>query len=472
MALPAHLQSRYLAGSMEELAQRVSHTVGKTPEDRITYQEMMSRKRFIPAGNTLLAGVQPVRPNCSILPPITNSTIEQALQRSMILWVERIGIGFDLSELDDPVGVLEQLSAANASIDLGHRPQRGNMAVLKISHPKIRDFITCKTGKSTSHLYNFNISVGVRTTDLDDPTYTSIFELMAQSAWASGDPGIVFLDKITKVPSENGDADQIEVPSLGKITTTVPCSEQGMFPEEICGLGALNLACPDFWTHTTNGTWSFNKKLFQETIQKAVRFLDDTIDIMELSDVGMKAKSLETRRIGLGVMGWADVLHQQNIKYASQESIELAHKIGAVYKKTAHKASRNLAVERGICPCLIPLGIKRRNLTITCVQPTGGINLLTGNKGFAIEPFFAEAHDLSPEMHLQMQAIWQQYLDNCISKTVNLRNDATVADILQTWFQAASIGLKSVTVYRDGSKYNQPMTVSPDPNCKSGSCDI
>lgn len=471
MKLNPIVAARYMADTLEELSVRVSTTVGKTVEDRNTYCEMMSRKRFIPAGNTLLAGAQPVRPNCCILPRLTNSTIEQALQRSMILWAERIGIGFDFSELDDPVAVLEKFSAANAGIDLGHRPQRGNMAVVDIRNPHIKEFITCKTGKGTTHLYNFNISVGVRTEDLQDPTYSSVFELMAQCAWASGDPGIVFLDKITKVPDEAGDADQIEIPHLGKMTTVVPCGEQPCYPSECCVLGSVNLACPDFWSQQLHGTHTLNEEVFWKTVCQSVRFLDDTIDIMAISDPEISAKSKETRRVGLGIMGWADVLHQQNIPYASVESLKLANKIGDLFKRAAHTASRDLAVERGICPALIPSEVKRRNLTVTCFPPTGGTTLITGNKGFAIEPFFEEAHSLTPLQHLQMQATWQRYLDNCISKTINLRNSATVEEIVMIWKMAASMGLKSVTVYRDGSKYNQPMLLA-DPNCKSGSCGI
>lgn len=467
MKLNPIVAARYMAVTLDELAARVADVIGETLNEKESYREMMMRKRFIPAGNTLLAGVQPIRPNCCILPPLTNLTIESTLARSMILWTERIGIGFDFSQVDDPVATLEKFSAANAGIDLGHRPQRGNMAVVDIQHPRIKDFITCKTSKvGGKHLYNFNISIGVRTADLTNPRYAEILELMAQCAWASGDPGIVFLDRITKVPDQDGNSDQVEIPHLGKMTTVVPCGEQPCYPLESCCLGSINLACPDFWTQEPKPV--FNETLFRETVFNAVRFLDSTIDRMEISDVELKAMSLHTRRIGLGVMGWADVLAQQNIPYANPASLELAQMIGSLFKQAAHQASRELAIEKGQCPPLISIGIKRRNLTVTCFPPTGGTTLITNNKGFSIEPFFEDAHNLTPYQHLEMQAVWQRYLDNCISKTINLPSRATVEDIGAIWRTAADMGLKSVTVYRDGSKSGQPMIT----DCKSGRCQI
>ncbi len=194
----------------------------------------------------------------------------------------------------------------------------------------------------------------------------------------------------------------------------------------------------------------------------------------------MADQAIHTRRIGLGVMGWADVLHNLKIPYGSQEFLDLADRIGSLYQKAAQEASQELAREKGICPALLadslhfktplPPHLQRRNITVTCIAPTGGITLLTGNKGFAIEPFFEEANNLSPEAHMAMQAVWQRHVDNCISKTINLPNAATPQDIENIWEYARTHNLKSITVYRDNSKAYQPIQTTP--GCKSGTCDL
>lgn len=513
MSLSTTMQQRYKVATFPELAERVAFTIGSTPDDRQLYHELIRRQRFIPAGNTLLAGApgeeKGIRPNCCILPPIHEGNFDELAERSALLWADRIGIGFDFSEAHDPVALLRKLSKINASIKLDHRPQRGNMAVLSCKHPRIREFIHCKdtsddvlkTGQDKSDLYNFNISVGWDSDCAD----VDLMVTISKSAWKSGDPGIIWMDLVQGVSDNEGTPNKIHPQKLGKLKASVPCGEQLLFSNETCCLGSMNLACPDFWLTGPNGQIHFQAELFQDSVRLAVRFLDDCIDRADIRDPLLKAQSLNTRRVGLGVMGWADAIllnskdptRTDPMFYGSPASYALAHLVGSKFKQAAHQASRELGIERGFCPALMndpsvydptkPLtasnqAILRRNLAITCIAPTGGITLLTPNKGFAIEPFFSESNQLEPEQHIEMQKIWESYVDNNVSKTVNMSNDSTPNRILRTFDYAQQQRLKSMTIYRDGSKMYQPMEVSgvdtkiesavENLQCRSGTCNL
>lgn len=458
MKLREVIQKRYKAETFDEIVERVSTSVARNSISRSFYSDLIGKKKFLPAGNTLLAGKDPIRPNCCILPPVTDNNFDEILKRSVDLWSDRVGIGFDLTPLKDPVKSLHILSKINKEIDLGHRPQRGNMAVLNKNHPIISDFITCKSVDTS--LYNFNISVALCVDDLKDDAF---MQLLAKNAWESGDPGIVFLDRIGRVPDQFGEGEKVDLSFLGKCTTLVPCGEQAMFPNEVCTLGSMNLACPDFW-YFSNGSWYFNSEQFEKSVSLAVCFLDDVVDMLDLKDPILKSMSLNTRRIGLGVLGWHDVLQKLGLKYGSPESFKFLHHIGNVFKTSAHTSSTMLAKERGVCPALKRVGLFRRNISVTCIAPTGGISLLTENKGFSIEPFFEEAHNVVPFDHLKVQSTWQMYVDNCISKTINVKESDTVDNILEIFKEAGKQNVKSVTVYRDKSKKEQPIS------CSSGNC--
>lgn len=440
------LRLRYKARTFDDLANRVSINVSNNTNETKEFYNLIYNKRFIPAGNTLLVGIDPIRPNCAILPSIKEDNFYELSERAKILWTDRIGIGFDLSESLNPVQILQKLSILNANIKLEHRPQRGNMAVLNSSHPMIEDFIKVKS--NNKNLYNFNISIGI---DKYSSLTNDLMNLMSENAWLSGDPGIVFLDRIQLKESNH----------LGKIKTLVPCGEQGMYDNEVCTLGSMNLNSDSFWINSM-----FNEKLFIDSIKLAVRFLDNVIDKMQINDKLLLEQLYYTRRIGLGIMGYADILDRLNIKYGSVNSLQLIDYIGNLYKETAHQTSIELALEKGICPVFKNTKIKRRNITITCIAPSGGISLLTSNKGFGIEPYFSEANKLSLEDHLKTQNTWQKYVDNCISKTINLPYTSTESDIKDVWMYAKNNNLKSITVYRDKCMTSQPI------NCVSGKCDI
>jgi ribonucleotide reductase alpha subunit len=174
--LPNFLQLRYKAQSFNELAHRVSVNISNNINETNEFYDLIYNKRFIPAGNTLLVGIDPIRPNCAILPSINENNFEELSERAKILWNDRIGIGFDLSKSSNPIKILKELSRLNANIELGHRPQRGNMAVLNSSHPMIKEFIEIKS--NNKNLYNFNISVGI-----DNDFNTNLMDLMSQNAW-------------------------------------------------------------------------------------------------------------------------------------------------------------------------------------------------------------------------------------------------------------------------------------------------
>ena len=447
--LKLHLQKRYKVANYRKLAYRVSDKLGRTAKYKKTYFDLIYNKKMIPAGNTLLAGINPIMPNCSILPTVTKSNLNFLLKKATNLWSKRVGIGFDLSKSENPVEILKILSKSNDSIELGHRPKRGNMAVLNIKHPQLKNFISCKL--KNKDLYNFNLSIVVEGEEGDLSNYKKELELISQSAWASGDPGIIFLDRIrNNVPYDFPNDDLNNV--LKPIETVVPCGEQGMHPYEICTLGSINLA------NLVGEKGYLDEDSFRSIVRSSVDMLDDAFELIDfdyLGDSNIKEVANYTKRLGLGLMGFADLLENLNIRYNEVEKIKpLVDKIGKIFKEESHNRSREIAKEqnynfndrRG-----------RKHLTVTCIAPTGGITLLTENKGFAIEPFFEEAHDLSYKNHIQVQSMWQPHIDNAISKTINLPYSATVEDVYKSYVLAYRMGCKSITVYRDRTHKNQPI---------------
>lgn len=185
----------------------------------------------------------------------------------------------------------------------------------------------------------------------------------------------------------------------------------------------------------------------------AIRFLDNVVDLLEIPDEQMRDVSRQLRRVGLGVAGWADLLKKMDYQYQSQQALRLADRVSRTITKQARKTSASLAREKG--ECTYRKGF--RNISLTCVQPTGGISALLGNQGYCIEPFFAEANDLSSNAHIQMQAAWQKNIEQGISKTINMPHSATVEDIFQAYVLAFEKGCKGITVYRNQCRETQPI---------------
>jgi len=430
-----HHQQRYLCKDFITLSRRVAAALA--PHDKDIYEELIGTRTFIPAGNTLLAGAETIAPNCCVLGRLTEDNFDMMLELSEKLWRQRTGIGFDLSGLSDPVARLIQLSLANDAIDLGHRPKRGNMAVLAASHPRIAEFITCK---NDNDIYNFNISVAVRGS-LDE----SLLKRIAESAWRTGDPGLIFLDAAETYGP-------VTAQGLEPIVTCVPCGEQFMHAFETCNLGSINLNSE----FLLKGGVICEIKL-RDVVRKAVTLMDAVVDQLVFPNEKIRQVSLGARRIGLGVMGWADYLKRIGLRYDSADALALARRLSRLITTFAEEQSRELATEYGPCTH----SSEYRNLSLTCIAPTGGITGLTGNKGHGIEPYFEEASDLDFGAHIDMQAAWQSGLHNAVSKTINLPESATVQTIIDAYNYAKAMNVKGITVYRDKCRENQPIALCP-----------
>jgi ribonucleoside-diphosphate reductase alpha chain len=420
-----------------------------------------------------------------------------------------------------PVSFLEVYDSATEHIKQGSFRRGANMGILDVTHPDILEFIKAKTDGGIT---NFNISVGVTEEwmeraaagadyDLVNPRSTDkagtldagdVLDRICRAAWATGDPGIIFLDRINE-PRTN------PTPSLGPIEATNPCGEQPLLPFEACVLGSVNL---DHFAVTDGVEW----ERLGDTVELAVRFLDDAVErsrypVEEIERIHKHGN----RKIGLGVMGWADLLISRGIAYDSDEAVELASEVMGFIRQRADSASERLAGERGSFPnwersVYGPSGWNRpmRNATRTTIAPTGTISILAGTSS-GIEPLFAlvyhrkvldgrvltevhplfrraaeragvwsedlassvaarggvrgvpgipeelqsvfvTAHDLAAVWHVRHQAAFQRHVDNAVSKTINLPHDASVDDVRRVYLLAAELGLKGITVYRDGSK--------------------
>jgi ribonucleoside-diphosphate reductase alpha chain len=428
-----------------------------------------------------------------------------------------------------PVSFMKIFNTATEQVKQGGTRRGANMAILKVDHPDIMEFIFSK--RDNRDLNNFNISVGVSDDfmkavsgnaeyDLIDPRNKSrvgslksgdVYRTLISQAWSNGDPGIIFLDRINR---DN------PTPALGEIESTNPCGEQPLLPLEACNLGSVNLA--KYVIENGDGPMVDFEGL-KEIVTLSVRFLDNTIDVSKYPLPEITAMVRGNRKIGLGVMGFADMLYQLNIPYDSDEALETAENVMRFIQEAAHEASRNLAEERGVfenydMSIFKEQGVKYRNATTTTIAPTGTLSILAGcssgieplfalsfvrnvmdndkllevnpyfekvavEKGFYsrelmdtiarkgsirnlkeipedVRQVFATAHDVSPEWHIRMQAAFQKYTDNAVSKTVNLPHDATEADVAKVYDLAYELGCKGVTIYRDGSKENQVLSFS------------
>jgi len=428
-----------------------------------------------------------------------------------------------------PVSFMKIFNTATEQVKQGGTRRGANMAILRVDHPDIMEFIFSK--EDNSELNNFNISVGVSDKfmkavdrqedyDLIDPrdqravgrlNAADVYQTLIKQAWKNGDPGIIFLDRINQ---DN------PTPHLGDIESTNPCGEQPLLPMEACNLGSINLA--KFVLENGDGPLIDFEGL-KKVVGRSVRFLDNTIDMSNypLAEIDEMVKG--NRKIGLGVMGFADMLFQLKIPYNSDEALETAETVMQFIQEKAHEASQNLSEERGVFPnweqsIYKEPDLKLRNATCTTIAPTGTLSIIAGcssgieplfalsfirnvmdnDKLLEVNPHFEEvandqrfysrelmdeiakrgsikkikqipkdvrkvfvtAHDVSPDWHIRMQAAFQKYIDNAVSKTVNLPRDATVEDVMKVYSLANELGCKGVTIYRDGSKENQVLSFS------------
>ncbi len=512
-----------------------------TDELARTFYELITTHRFLPNSPTLMnAGTELGQLAACFVLPVGDSMEEifDAIKYAALIHKSGGGTGFSFSRLrpqksrvgstggiaSGPLSFLRIFNTATEQVKQGGTRRGANMGILRVDHPDIIGFIRAK--ERDGDLNNFNLSVGLTEAFMQavekDEEYPlvaphtgqiksrlrarEIFSLLVQKAWESGDPGIIFLDRINR---DN------PTPKQGEIESTNPCGEQPLLPYEACNLGSINLS-----RYVSDGKpaeilWDELK----HDIHLSVRFLDNVIDASRYPLEIITETVRRNRKIGLGVMGWADLLFCMQIPYNSQEALNLAEKIMHFLQHEAQSASKTLAEERGPFPAFADSTYAEhnqgpfRNATTTTIAPTGTLSILAGCSS-GVEPLFAlsfarqvmdgerlleanpwfeqalrdaqchspklmedvaakgsishldylpqkirevyvTAHDIKPIWHLKMQAAFQKFTDNAVSKTVNLPHDATQEDIWNIYWMAYELGCKGVTVYRDGCKSSQ-----------------
>ena len=510
--------------TLDGFLHRVAHEVAKAekPERRKAYEDrfytMMRRLDFLPNSPTLMNAGRP-KPHgqlaaCFVVGIEDNMpAICEALRQQMLIHKTGGGTGFNFSTLrpknsmvnstngraSGPVSFMRMFDLSTEVIQQGGMRRGANMGILNADHKDIREFIHCKDKDGV--ITNFNLSVGVTDEFMHKATTccwgeeAALLYEIAEQAWKTGDPGIVFLDTINR---DNPN------PELGKITSTNPCGESPLLAGEACNLGSINLS-----NMVVNG-W-FDWASFDYTIRHAVRMLDDIIDVGQYPLPEIEKAVKRTRKIGLGIMGFADMLYKMKIRYGSEESLAMADNIMGYMQEIARAESGRLGFEKGIPEANKYL--HRRNATVTCIAPTGTLALLadcssgiepvfslhhtrtiTTQKGEKvnedifnpiymqavrdknisdeeIEEVFVTAYGVPWDKQIEMQSRFQKNTDLAVSKTVNLPNNATVDDILACYIFAWKLNCKGTTIYRDGSKGTQVLTENsgalPEPKCST-----
>ncbi len=551
------LRARYLLRDEKEnltetptlLFQRVAKAVaatekvfGENPEatEKVFYQ-MMAKLEFLPNTPTLFnAGTDIGQLSACFVLPIYDSLDSIFTTLKNMAFIEKTGggVGFNFSTLrpkgdlvkstkgvaSGPVSFMRVFDVATEVIKAGGKRRGAMMGILRVDHPDVLEFIVAK--QDPTLLSNFNVSVAVTDEFMQavasDEQYwlvnprngekvkklraREVWNLMARSAWASGDPGVVFIDEINRYNPTS---------EVGVIESTNPCGEQPLLPYESCNLGSINLSMM-----VDNGDVSWDK--LRETVQNAVHFLDNVVDtnVYPLEETAEITRA--NRKIGLGVMGFADMLIRLGVPYDSAEALKLAQQVMGFIEEEAHRKSREIGEVRGSFPNFDHSIWKGkynafRNATVTTIAPTGTISIIAGCSS-GIEPLFAvsfmrnvlggarlfetnalfekvakergfdsttlleevartgsvqkisgvpddvkrvfvTALDIDPVWHVKMQAAFQRFTDNAVSKTVNLPFEAEVEDVREIYDLAWRLKCKGVTVFRYGSKPEQVLYI-------------
>lgn len=509
-----------------------------------SFYRMMTELDFLPNSPTLMNAGRPLGQlsACFVLPVADSmEDIFDAIKNAALIHKSGGGTGFSFSRLrakgstvnstggvaSGPISFMKVFNAATEAVKQGGTRRGANMGILRVDHPDILEFITCKN--DTKEITNFNISVGLTESfmeavesdgsyELVDPASRrvtgrlnarEVFEAIVRSAWQTGEPGILFLDRLNK---DN------PCPGQGEIESTNPCGEQPLLPYEACNLGSINLVRH---LRRTGTGYALDRAKLEQTIRTAVHFLDNVIEVNQYPLPEIDAMTKKTRKIGLGVMGFADMLLYLDIPYDSDEGVAMASQVMELVQTIGHQESQRLAQVRGPFPLFAESvyrdGAPLRNATVTTIAPTGTLSIIAGVSS-GVEPVFAYAyyrnvmdnthlietnqilrdkltelglysdelmrqiiehgslahvegipeavkrvfvcaHDVSPIWHVKMQAAFQQFTDNAVSKTVNFPNSATQEEVAEVYRLAYELGCKGTTIYRDGSRDEQVLNI-------------
>lgn len=510
------------------LCTRVAFALGSTASEKKEFFEVMHNMLMLPNSPALMnAGSKRLSLSACFVLPIDDSmeSIFDGIKHMALVQKSGGGTGFSFSRLrpkgdkvgltrgvaSGPVSFMRIYNTATEEVKQGGKRRGANMGVLRVDHPDIMEFTTCKD--KDGEFSNFNLSVGITDEFMqavkDDGEYTlvfgdkgygrlkakDVFNKIIEQAWKNGEPGLLFLDRINE---DN------PTPHVGSFESTNPCGEQPLLPYEACVLGSINLSL------MVNGDGEINNGLLEKTARTGVRMLDSVIDIQHYTLPEIEKMHKSNRKIGLGVMGWGDMLIKMKISYKSEEACALAEQIMSFITKTAEDESEKLAAEKGVFlnwegSVWHQRGRKMRNAAVTTIAPTGSISIIADCSG-GIEPVYAfvttrnqadgqyevvhplfeewfkgkynggktqslekwleenvtelpeylvTAHDIPVEWHIKMQAAFQSHTHNAISKTINFREGASREEVEKAFMLAYDLNCKGITIYRDGSRKQQ-----------------
>jgi ribonucleoside-diphosphate reductase alpha chain len=534
--------SRYIAKA-DKLYGATSHEIKETENK---FYEALSNFEFMPNSPTLMnAGRDLGQLSACFVIPVEDSmeSIFEAVKNTALIHRSGGGTGFSFSRLrpknsmvrstggvsSGPVSFMKVFNAATQAVKQGGMRRGANMGILRVDHPDILEFIKCK--ENDKEITNFNISIAVTEDFMNkviaDEEYSlidphtnkevsrlrakEVFDLIVECSWKNGEPGIIFIDKMNEFNP---------TPKLGKYESTNPCGEQVLLPFESCNLGSINLSKMIYGEEKKEVDWERLRRL----VHAGVHFLDNVIDMNKFPLKEIEKMTRTNRKIGLGVMGWADMLIKLEIPYNSEEAVRLGEKIMKFISDEAKVKSQDLAQKKGAFPSFKDSifsenGSKElRNATLTTIAPTGTISIIS-NASSGIEPLFAlsyyrnvmdndklievnalfeevakrdgfysrklmeeiaekgsikdiedvpekykkvfvTSHDIAPLWHIRMQAVFQKYTDNAVSKTVNFSHDAAKDDVREVYMLAFKLGCKGITIYRDKSREEQVLNIN------------